>query len=121
MKIELSEHQYRKLVELVYLGNWMANSTKINEEEDKEYEEIEQYIFSYSKGIDMKNLIEFESKFKEYFPTRTFEESLDSIINSYDDFNFWQELSGRLAKRDLFREIGPVSKKPMIIEKDSLK
>ncbi|MCU6713290.1 hypothetical protein M6D81_31850 [Paenibacillus sp. J5C_2022] len=110
MKLELSEAQYRALTKLVFLGNWIANSTKLKDEQNLEMEELEQLIYSYSYEFEMNDLIEFDEKFNEYFPTRKFEEQLENFIDDYDNFNFWQELSSRLARRDLINEIGPVSK-----------
>lgn len=88
MKIELSEAQYRTLTKLTFLGNWIANSTKINEEHNHEMEELEQLIYSYSNEFEMNDLIEFDDKFKEYFPTRKFEEQLENFIDDYDKFVF---------------------------------
>jgi hypothetical protein len=110
MKIELTEHQYRKLVELVYLGNWLANAFKLSDEADQEYKELEQLILSYSENFDMKSLIMYDEKLAKYFPTQEFDKLVDPIIDQYDDYSFWENLSSKLALRDLFREIGPVSK-----------
>lgn len=49
MKLELTEKQYRTLLEMVYMGNWMATATKIPSGQDGNYEEMEQYIYRCSK------------------------------------------------------------------------
>jgi len=110
MKIELTEKQYRRLVELVFLGNWMVNSSALNGEENKDYSDLEQFIFSYSKELKMEDLIIFDETYKEYFPTRQFEELIDPYIRNYEEISFWEELQSRLARRDLLREIGPINK-----------
>jgi len=110
MIIELSKEQYRKLAELVFLGNWLANSTKVGDEINQEYEEVEQLIYSYAKEMGMEDLIVYDQQSGEYFPTRTFEESMEPYIDAYDEFTFWQDLASRLANRDLIRETGPVHK-----------
>jgi hypothetical protein len=109
LKIELSKEQYKTLLQLVFMGDWLANSIRTNEDGNKEFEDLEQYLYSFAGEQGMENLIMYDEKFKKYFSTREFEESFETIIDEYDDFTFWQELPGRLAKRDLFREIGPVS------------
>jgi hypothetical protein len=109
MKLELSKSQYRSLVKLAFLGNWMANSTKLHEEQDQEFNEITQLVYSLSKEIEPFDLVEYDKRYKEYFPTRKLEEELEDVIEEYDNDAFWQELSSRLARRDLLREIGPVS------------
>lgn len=109
MKLELTESQYRTLVKVVYLGTWMVNATKTGEDIDQTFEDIEQLVFALSKEIDMSDWIEYDDKFGGYFPTRILEDEVYQYIKAYDDDVFWEELIGRLARRDLFREIGPVS------------
>ena len=46
MKIELTEQQYRYLLDLVYIGNWVLNSTR-EEDRIKEYDQVESLIFSH--------------------------------------------------------------------------
>ena len=43
MKIELTEQQYRYLLDLVYIGNWVLNSTR-EEDRIKEYDQVESLI-----------------------------------------------------------------------------
>ena len=40
MKIELTEQQYRYLLDLVYIGNWVLNSTR-EDDRIKEYDQVE--------------------------------------------------------------------------------
>lgn len=109
MKFELTESQYRTLVKVVYLGTWMVNATKTGEDIDQTFEDMEQLVFALSKEIDMSDWIEYDDKFEKYFPTRYLEDEVHQFIKEYDDDVFWEELINRLARRDLFREIGPVS------------
>ena len=46
MKIELTEQQFRYLLDLVYIGNWVINSTRENDR-IKEYDRVESLIFSH--------------------------------------------------------------------------
>jgi len=41
MKIELTKEQYKNLIKLVYLGNWIVNSIRSGEEDDKRIEKYE--------------------------------------------------------------------------------
>jgi hypothetical protein len=111
MKIELNKEQYRSLIELIFLGNWLANGTRTGAEGDEwieKYEEIEKYILSYSVDYDMKELVTEENG--DFFTSKMFEEKLFPLIDEYDDYTFWELLAERLAKRDLIKEIGPVRK-----------
>ena len=46
MKIELTERQYRYLLDLVYIGNWVLNSTR-EDDRIQEYDQVESLIFSH--------------------------------------------------------------------------
>ena len=52
MKIELTEQQYRYLLDLVYIGNWVVNSTRENDR-IREYDNLESIIFSHCPEHDI--------------------------------------------------------------------
>ena len=45
MKIELTEKQFRRLLDLVYVGNWVMNSTR-GDDRIREYDDVESAIGS---------------------------------------------------------------------------
>ena len=47
MKIELTEQQFRYLLDLVYIGNWVINSTR-EDDRIEEYDQVEGKVFSHS-------------------------------------------------------------------------
>lgn len=101
MKINFTKKQFKALMDLVYLGEWMANSTEIGSGVNKEYKEIAQYIYSLSKDFGYDDTVEYETKYKEYFPTKEYEEEMEPYIEEYDVETFWNEISIRLARRDV--------------------
>lgn len=105
MKINLTKKQYRLLIDLIYAGNWIVNSTKNAKELNKEYEDLVQYIYSFYKDYDLENVVEYDEKYERYFETRDYEESeISDFIEEYDDYTFWQKLESMLAKRDAVKE-----------------
>ena len=52
MKIELTEQQYRYLLDLVYIGNWVINSTRENDR-IREYDEVESLYLMSGGAYDM--------------------------------------------------------------------
>jgi hypothetical protein len=109
MKLELTKKQYRELIELLFLGNWIANASRTGAEGDErleKYEEIQDYILSQAKHFQAEDIVKAEGN--EFYTTMDFEESLMPIVEEYDEFTFWEQISLKLAKRDLLREIGPV-------------
>lgn len=108
MKIDLTKEQYRNLIELLFLGNWLANASRTGAKGDEhleKYEELEEHILSFAKQFNAEDVIKHNGF---YYTTMEFEESLMPIVEEYDENTFWEQLSLRLAKRDLLREIGPI-------------
>ncbi|KIL34184.1 hypothetical protein SD71_21190 [Cohnella kolymensis] len=110
MKIELNKKQYRDLIELLFLGNWVANASRTGAEGDEmleQYEEIYDYILSHATTFEADDVVQQEGK--QFYTTMDFDESIMPIVEDYDDYTFWEQLSLKLAERDLLRELGPVS------------
>jgi hypothetical protein len=105
--INLSDKEYKKLLDLVYLGNWMINSFKIDDQVE-EYEDLEQLILSKASDFNQQEYIFYDEDSEEYFTNRKFEDEIDEYIQEYDNYTFWDELANRLAIRDMRRQIGPV-------------
>ncbi len=108
MKIELTKEQCENLIKLVYLGNWMINAIRLEDERIKKFDEIEQYIFSFAEEANLDRYIEFDEKYNRFFPTREFEKDLEleQYKKDYDDEIFWQELADRLGTRDFIKKYG---------------
>lgn len=116
MEIKLTKEQYEDLVKVVYLGSWMINSFR-TDDEIKKFEDLEQHILSYSKDFDLQKSIVYDDKLARFFPTREFEEGeVYQYIDEYDDYNFWDELIYRLARRDFVKKYGESKIKKMSIE-----
>ena len=109
MSIGLTRAQFFALLKAVYLGNWMANAQRDGSADDprkKEYEEIEDFIFSHAKQFGLSEYVDDEEAAKgKFYPTRMFEEETDihKLIEEYDEETFWDELIERLGDRDFFR------------------
>jgi hypothetical protein len=106
MKIEFTPKQYEALLKIVYLGSWMASSTK--EEPEMEYENIEQYILSFAKDFSMDKFVGYDKKQKSYFPTEEFENTTDVVeqIDAYNEYTVWEALVLSLSRRDVVKKYG---------------
>lgn len=107
MKFDLTQEQYQRLVELVYFGEWLVNASR-TKPIDK-YEDIQQYIYSFAKDNDLP-FMNYHKNFDSYELTNEYEKSIHHYIDEYDENIFLEQLVHKLADRDLFRQIGPVSK-----------
>ena len=45
MEIKMTEKQFRRLLDLVYIGNWILNSTR-GDDRIRQYDEVESLVFS---------------------------------------------------------------------------
>ncbi|ADL53317.1 hypothetical protein [Clostridium cellulovorans] len=105
MKINITKNQYRKLIDVIYVGNMMINGIRNADKQIKEYEDLEQYIYSFAKDFGFEDLIQYENLLEEYIPTREFEDSVvEEYLEVYNDYIFWEELQMRLSKRDAILE-----------------
>lgn len=99
MKIELTEQQFRYLLDLVYIGNWVINSTRENDR-IREYDQVESLVFSRCAEHKMKSLIEHLDG--EVIPSRAFAEGgIHEVIENYEDVVFYEILAEELALRDM--------------------
>lgn len=99
MKIELTEQQYRYLLDLVYIGNWVVNSTRENDR-IREYDNLESLIFSHCPEHGMRPLVERLDG--EIIPSRAFADGgIHEAIENYEDIVFYEILAEELALRDM--------------------
>ena len=99
MKIELSEQQFRYLLDLVYIGNWVMNSTRENDR-IKEYDQVESLVFSHCLSHRMSKLVELYRG--ELIPSRAFADGgIHEVIESYEDIMFYEILAEEMALRDM--------------------
>ena len=99
MELHLTEKQYRRLLDLVYIGNWVLNSTR-GDDRIRDYDQVESLIFSHCLYHGMAQLIELYNG--EIIPSRAFAEGgIHEAIMAYEDVTFFEILAEELALRDL--------------------
>jgi hypothetical protein len=103
MKLELDATEYRKLIELAYLGEWMVNAQHDPDFHDEEARSVLQKLLAAQAQPD----VDRDEETGDFFmSTDWIEELYDQYVVDYDDHVFWDELTERLAQRDLARERG---------------
>ncbi len=109
MKIDLTENEYRLLLDFVFMADWMISSHHVGGRSDvQEYDMLLQKLYSLAKQMGCKELVHADRETNEYFPTRHYEETTRAfeLIEEYDDDVFWDALITRLAERDVYEKIG---------------
>ncbi len=99
MNIELSKKQFRRLLDMVYIGNWVLNSTR-GEDRIRDYDEVESLLFSHCLQEGMPSLVELYKG--ELIPSRRFADGgIHEAIMAYEDAVFFEILAQDLALRDM--------------------
>ena len=99
MNIELTEKEFRRLLDLVYIGNWVLNSTR-GEDRFEDYDIIQEKLFALCAKNGMNALI--TRWHGHIFPSNAYENggSPEAIADS-EDAVFFDILAEELARRDL--------------------
>jgi hypothetical protein len=103
MKIPFTKAEYRTLLDLVYLGEWMLTAHDREEDPAKaKYRGLAQKIRSHAKEMGCESLVEEDRGSGRYFETREYEDSgIRDVVDDYDNQSFWEELIHRLVDRDV--------------------
>ena len=98
MNIELTQQQFRYLLDLVYIGNWVINSTR-EDDRIKEYDQVESLVFSHCLQHKMSKLVELYRG--ELIPSRAFADGgIHEAIENYEDVVFYEILDGEPLTRE---------------------
>ena len=99
MQIELSKQEFRSLLDLVYIGNWVLNSTRGNDR-FQVYDDLESKLFALCRDHGMKVMVE---KWEGVdVPSRAYTEGgIHEAIAFYEDNVFYEILAEELSRRDM--------------------
>ena len=99
MNIELTDREYRRLLDMVYIGNWILNSTR-GDDRFEDYDLLQEKLFSLCAANGMRSLVQRWQG--HIFPSRAYEEGgIHEAIADYEDAVFYSILAEELARRDL--------------------
>lgn len=105
MNIELTNKEFRRLLDLVYIGNWILNSTR-GDDRFHDYDEVESKLFALCRAAGMPELAERWNNI--IIPSRAYAEGgIHEAIMDYEDTVFFEILAEELARRDMDYE--PIS------------
>ncbi|RHR11088.1 hypothetical protein DWX58_01110 [Pseudoflavonifractor sp. AF19-9AC] len=99
MNLELNKKQFRRLLDMVYIGNWILNSTR-GDQRFRDYDEVESLLFGKAAVEGMPSLAELYQG--EIVPSRAFVEGgIHEAIMEYENNVFFDILAEDLARRDM--------------------
>ena len=105
--IEFTDKEFRRLLDMVYIGNWILNSTR-GTERFADYDYIESKVFAQCAKLPEMHAL-FEIRDGEVLPPRAYEDGgIHEAILDYEDTVFFEILAEELARKDMdFEPIGP--------------
>lgn len=94
MHIDLTPREFRLLLDMVYIGNWVLNSTR-GEDRFQDYDNLESKIFALSPALS-------EVWNGTIVPSREYAEGgIHEAIAYYEDNVFYEILAEELSRRDM--------------------
>lgn len=94
MQIDLTPKEFRRLLDLVYIGNWVLNSTR-GQERFADYDDLESKIFALSPALS-------ENWNGTIVPSQAYAEGgIHEAIAYYEDNVFYEILAEELSRRDM--------------------
>ncbi len=102
MNIELTNKEFRRLLDMVYIGNWVLNSTR-GEDRFADYDELQEKLFALCSKNGLSKL--YQSWYGHVFPSKEYEEGgIHDAIADYEDAVFFDILAEEMARRDMHLE-----------------
>ncbi len=94
MQINLTSKEFRRLLDLVYIGNWVLNSTR-GSDRFADYDDLESKLFALSPALS-------EQWNDTIVPSRAYREGgIHEAIAYYEDNIFYEILAEELSRRDM--------------------
>lgn len=99
MQLNLTNREFRLLLDMVYIGNWVLNSTR-GEDRFQDYDDIESKLFALCRDQGMAVLA--ESWNGTTVPSKAYAEGgIHEAIAYYEDNVFYEILAEELSRRDM--------------------
>ena len=99
MTIELTEKEYRRLLDMVYIGNWILNSAR-GEDRFVDYDRVQEKLFAQCPKAGMDSLMQVWRG--HIYPSKAYQEGgIHEAIADYEDAVFFDILAEELARRDM--------------------
>lgn len=105
MNIRFTTKEYRTLIELLHLADWVLHAHDVGERaETAHYRDVTQKIMSYYKAMGCEDLVEEIDG--RIYPKREVEDRMWPALDGYDNATFWHQITSRLAERDAEAAVG---------------
>ncbi|MBN3034592.1 MAG: hypothetical protein JW861_03340 [Bacteroidales bacterium] len=111
MKIELNPEEYNTLLMVLEISDWVLHAFTDDEPQStRDFRNLEQKLLRYATDFGRDEFVEYDEEQGDFMLSEAFRKSSPGIdfIGEYDDNTFWEELTERLAYRDLSLKEGEI-------------
>lgn len=107
MQIDLTNREFRFLLDLVYIGNWVLNSTRGEDQRFRDYDNLESKLFGLCKGTNLSALVQDWEGIS--VPSQAYADGgIHEAIGLYEDNIFYEILAEEMARRDMnYPDVSP--------------
>ncbi len=99
MQLDLTAKEFRRLLDLVYIGNWILNSTR-GDDRFRDYDDVESKLFEQCRCHNMNALVSDWNGVA--VPSKAYTEGgIHEAIAYYEDMVFYEILAEELSRRDM--------------------
>lgn len=99
MKLELNKKQFRRLLDMAYIGNWVLNSIR-GDDRFTDYDDVESLLFEEADKQGLNVLTQYHKGVA--IPSLSFiEGGIHEAIMEYENNIFFDILAEDLARRDM--------------------
>jgi len=104
MKIDFTEKEYQRVVDLLMIADWVLHAFD-SEEDDAtmQYREVMQKIYAHAPDINCDDIVAYDDVLKGFFPTPEYEaeSGVMDFLEEYEENLFWFGLAHRLAVKTI--------------------
>ena len=99
MQINLTKKEFRQLLDMVYIGNWILNATR-GDDRFQDYDNLESKLFTLCRSCGMDALAEDWND--TVVPSQAYQRGgIQEVIAYYEDNVFYEILAEELSRRDM--------------------
>ena len=108
MNINVNKQEYRLLLDMLAIADWIMHAYSVGKEDYHEkHEALKNKLLSYYKEMGAEDIIDPSEELGVCYETKEYEDYIqEQFIEPYEDEYFWDELIEQLGKRDLLKSIG---------------
>lgn len=107
MKIDITKKEYKLLLDILFISDWIMNAYSVGNNHSQHSELIKK-LLSYFQEMDASDQVEFSQELDDYFQTNQCEEYISrQFLEPYEQTFFWDKLIHELAERDALQALGP--------------